>query len=60
VASRVTSTKQRHEVLGQTIAYLEAGTGDPIVFLHDNPTSSYLWRNVISHLHNLGRCIAPT
>ena len=39
--------------------YVEAGTGDPIVFLHGNPTSSYLWRNVIPHLAPLGRCIAP-
>src|SRR6202000_145570 len=37
----------------------EAGRGDPIVFLHGNPTSSYLWRNVIPHLESLGRCIAP-
>jgi haloalkane dehalogenase len=41
------------------MAYFEAGTGDPIVFLHGNPTSSYLWRNVIPHLNGLGRCIAP-
>jgi haloalkane dehalogenase len=39
--------------------YLEAGTGDPIVLLHGNPTSSYLWRNVIPHLAGVGRCIAP-
>jgi haloalkane dehalogenase len=39
--------------------YIEAGEGDPIVFLHGNPTSSYLWRNVIPHLASLGRCIAP-
>jgi haloalkane dehalogenase len=41
------------------MAYVEAGTGDPIVFLHGNPTSSYLWRNVMPHLEGLGRCIAP-
>ena len=41
------------------MAYVEAGTGDPIVFLHGNPTSSYLWRNVMPHLAGLGRCIAP-
>jgi hypothetical protein len=35
------------DVLGCTISYLEAGDGDPIVFLHGNPTSSYLWRNII-------------
>jgi haloalkane dehalogenase len=41
------------------MAYVEVGEGDPIVFLHGNPTSSYLWRNVIPHLEGLGRCIAP-
>ena len=39
--------------------YVESGVGDPIVFLHGNPTSSYLWRNVIPHLSPLGRCVAP-
>ena len=42
-----------------TMAYVEAGEGDPIVFLHGNPTSSYLWRNIIPHVEELGRCIAP-
>src|SRR5262249_24309041 len=51
--------KQRRKVLGREMAYVEAGQGDPIVFLHGNPTSSYLWRNVIPHLEPLGRCIAP-
>lgn len=51
--------KKLVEVLGHQMAYVEAGTGDPIVFLHGNPTSSYLWRNVIPHLENLGRCVAP-
>lgn len=51
--------KQRRRVLGREMAYVEAGKGDPIVFLHGNPTSSYLWRNVIPHLESLGRCIAP-
>ena len=37
----------------------ERGSGAPIVFLHGNPTSSYLWRNVIPHVRGLGRCIAP-
>jgi haloalkane dehalogenase len=44
---------------GLRMAYVEAGRGAPIVFLHGNPTSSYLWRNVIPHLTGLGRCIAP-
>ena len=51
--------KQYKEVLGARMAYVEAGSGDPIVFLHGNPTSSYLWRNVIPHCAGLGRCIAP-
>jgi haloalkane dehalogenase len=41
------------------MAYVEEGAGDPIVFLHGNPTSSYLWRSVIPHVAPLGRCIAP-
>jgi haloalkane dehalogenase len=51
--------KQRRRVLGSEMAYVEAGQGDPIVLLHGNPTSSYLWRNVLPHLQPLGRCIAP-
>lgn len=44
---------------GQKMAYVEQGNGAPIVLLHGNPTSSYLWRNIIPHLTDLGRCIAP-
>jgi haloalkane dehalogenase len=51
--------KQRRRVLGREMAYIEVGRGDPIVLLHGNPTSSYLWRNVLPHLEPLGRCIAP-
>jgi haloalkane dehalogenase len=51
--------KRRVEVLGSEMAYVDVGEGDPIVFLHGNPTSSYLWRNVIPHVADLGRCIAP-
>jgi len=51
--------KRRVEAGGLSMAYFEEGAGDPIVFLHGNPTSSYLWRNVIPHLTRLGRCIAP-
>ena len=47
------------EVRGSQMAYLEAGTGDPIIFLHGNPTSSYLWRNIIPFLEEIGWCIAP-
>jgi haloalkane dehalogenase len=41
------------------MAYVDVGDGDPIVFLHGNPTSSYLWRNVMPHLEGAGRLIAP-
>lgn len=51
--------KKSIQVLGRKMAYVEVGEGDPIVFLHGNPTSSYLWRNVIPHLADQGRCIAP-
>ena len=46
------------EVNGKRMAYCEMGEGDPIVFQHGNPTSSYLWRNIMPHLANQGRCIA--
>jgi haloalkane dehalogenase len=51
--------KQRVDVDGIQIAYVEAGEGDPIVLLHGNPTSSFLWRDVLPHLAPLGHCIAP-
>lgn len=51
--------KKTIRVRGLDMAYYEAGSGDPILFLHGNPTSSYLWRNVIPHVERLGRCIAP-
>ncbi|HEX6287523.1 MAG TPA: haloalkane dehalogenase [Acidimicrobiia bacterium] len=51
--------KKTAQVLGSTMAYVEHGSGDPIVLLHGNPTSSYLWRDVIPELSDLGRCIAP-
>lgn len=46
------------EVKGKKMAYVEMGEGDPIVFQHGNPTSSYLWRNVMPPLRDQGRCIA--
>jgi len=52
-------SKKRVEIRGKKMSYAEVGQGDPIVFLHGNPTSSYLWRNVIPHLETQGRCIAP-
>ncbi|MDG2502734.1 MAG: haloalkane dehalogenase [Porticoccaceae bacterium] len=51
--------KKVQRVMGKQIAYIEEGEGDPIVLLHGNPTSSYLWRNVIPELAGLGRVIAP-
>ncbi|MBW8010365.1 MAG: haloalkane dehalogenase [Chloroflexi bacterium] len=51
--------RKRASVLDSEIAYVDTGSGDPIVFLHGNPTSSYLWRNVIPHVTDLGRCLAP-
>ncbi len=53
--------RKRIAVAGTEIAYVDTGVsgGDPIVFIHGNPTSSFLWRNVIPHLSGLGRCLAP-
>jgi haloalkane dehalogenase len=51
--------KQWQRVHGSEMAYVEVGEGDPIVLLHGNPTSSYLWRNILPYLQPLGRCIAP-
>jgi len=50
--------KKSLQVKGRKMAYVEFGEGDPIVFQHGNPTSSYLWRNVMPHLKDQGRCIA--
>lgn len=47
------------EVHGAKMHYVDEGSGEPILFLHGNPTSSYLWRNIIPHLTPMGRCIAP-
>ena len=51
-------TKKTIDVLGRRMAYVEMGEGDPVLFQHGNPTSSYLWRNVMPHVAPLGRCIA--
>lgn len=51
--------RRRVRVLDAEMSYVDVGEGRPIVFLHGNPTSSYLWRNVIPHLEGLGRCLAP-
>lgn len=47
------------QVLGSYMHYIEDGTGDPMLFLHGNPTSSVLWRNIIPHMNSGTRCIAP-
>src|SRR5215475_12577917 len=51
--------RRRVRVLDTEISYVDIGEGDPIVFLHGNPTSSYLWRNIMPHVAQLGRCLAP-
>jgi haloalkane dehalogenase len=51
--------RRRLAVHDSHMTYVEVGVGDPIVFLHGNPTSSYLWRNVIPQLAGRGRCLAP-
>ena len=47
------------DVHGSRMHYVDVGEGDPVLFLHGNPTSSYLWRNIIPHLSGQARCIAP-
>lgn len=59
VSAAMPFDKKVQEVDGKRIAYIEEGSGDPIVLLHGNPTSSYLWRNVIPELTGRGRVIAP-
>ena len=56
--SSVEPKKKFIEINGKRMAYAEAGAGDPIVFQHGNPTSSYLWRNIMPLLSDQGRCIA--
>ena len=51
--------RKRVRVLDSEMAYVDTGAGDPIVFLHGNPTSSYLWRNIIPYVADQRRCLAP-
>jgi len=51
--------RRRLRALDSHLSYVEVGVGDPIVLLHGNPTSSYLWRNIIPRLDGAGRCLAP-
>ena len=59
ISAKMPYAKKYQDVNGKKIAYVEVGEGDPIVLLHGNPTSSYLWRNVIPGLSGKGRVIAP-
>jgi haloalkane dehalogenase len=52
-------SRKRAMVLDSEMAYVDVGAGDPVVFLHGNPTSSYLWRNIIPYLAGGARCLAP-
>jgi len=58
ISSRFPFESKFVEVHGSKMHYVDVGEGEPILFLHGNPTSSYLWRNVIPHLSGQGRCIA--
>ena len=51
--------KHHMTINGKSMAYIDHGEGDPIVLIHGNPTSSYLWRNIIPHVAQLGRIVAP-
>ena len=59
ISSDFNYSKSFMTINGKNLAYVDSGEGDPIVFLHGNPTSSYLWRNVMPHLEGMGRLIAP-
>ena len=59
ISAADTHERRRVSVLDTEISYVDAGAGAPVVFLHGNPTSSYLWRNVIPHVEGVGRCLAP-
>ena len=50
--------KKKISIDGKEIAYHQQGSGEPIVFLHGNPTSSYLWRNITPYLHDQASCIS--
>jgi haloalkane dehalogenase len=51
--------KKYKEILGKRMAYLDSGAGQSIVFLHGNPASSFLWRNITPHIENMGRIVVP-
>ena len=51
--------RKRVGVLDSEMSYVDVGAGEPIVFLHGNPSSSYVWRNIIPYAAGTGRCLAP-
>lgn len=59
ISTEAPAYRKRVKVRDTHMAYVDVGEGDPIVFLHGNPTPSYLWRNIIPHVLPLGRCLAP-
>jgi haloalkane dehalogenase len=59
ISTEDASYRKRARVLDADMAYVDVGEGDPIVFLHGNPTPSYLWRNIIPYALPFGRCLAP-
>ncbi len=59
ISTEALSYRRYVPVAGVDMAYVDVGEGPPIVFLHGNPTPSYLWRNIIPHLLPFGRCLAP-
>ena len=59
ISAADTYERRRVAVLDTEMAYVDAGAGRPVVFLHGNPTFSYLWRNIIPHVEGVGRCLAP-
>jgi haloalkane dehalogenase len=59
IAAENNHARRRVSVGDSEMSYVTVGRGDPIVFLHGNPTSSYLWRNIIPHVSDLGWCLAP-
>ncbi len=59
VSTEDETLRREVQICGTQMAYVDVGEGDPVVFLHGNPTFSYLWRNVIPHVMGNNRCLAP-
>src|SRR5215213_11460812 len=59
ISTEAPAFRKRVKVCDTNMAYVDVGDGDPIVFLHGNPTPSYLWRNIIPRVLPFGRCLAP-